>query len=360
MLKRLLCCFILMLGLLPGAARAEVDPARDELSRLLELQHELLGRAAMAAYQEEVESLRPRLQTLVFDYERFLRTYPNNVEGMVAYSMLLGNALVDERDRAEALLLRANTLDPNLAVVKNQLGKYVAEAGRPLEAINYFLAAAELEPEEPLYHFQIGQLLAAARADFLSSGEWTPEQVDTAMVHALEEAVRLDPENFAYAYKLAESHYDVAQPDWTAALAAWQTLEARAVDDPLRQQMVQLHQANVLLAMNRLDDAEAILSETFQEPLREQQSALVAKLARLRDPSESAPAAAESAPVVATKMTVEVPAFEAGDVPPVGELKASTVVEMAKALPAELPTAPMVEEAVDLVPDETATPLEQP
>ncbi len=356
--KRLLCCFILVLGLLPEAARAEVDPAADELSHLLELQHELLGRAAMAAYQEEVESLRPRLQTLIFDYERFLRTYPKNVEGMIAYSMLLGNALVDERDRAEALLLRANTLDPNLAVVKNQLGKYVAEAGRPLEAINYFLAAAELEPEEPLYHFQIGQLLAAARGDFLSSGQWTPEQVDTAMVHALEEAVRLDPDNFAYAYRLAESHYDVEHPDWPAALAAWQALETRAAEDPLRQQMVRLHEANVLLAMQRLDDAEAILAESVQKPLQEQQAALVAKLERLRNPAEPEVAADEK-PAAATT-TVNVPAFQAGAVDGIGDLNASTVVEIAKELPAELPIAPLGETETEGTETEMEPTREQP
>ena len=68
--------------------------------------------------------------------------------------------------------MRANQLDSDLPLVKNQLGNYLAEEGRPLEAINYYLAATRLEPKEPLYHFQIGTLLSAARDDFLKSGEW--------------------------------------------------------------------------------------------------------------------------------------------------------------------------------------------
>ena len=261
-----------LISVLPLSAQSESRDADAELKRLIALQQELLGRAAMAAYQEEVETLRPRLQTLIFDFERFLREHPDKVEGYVAYSMILGNALIDERERAQALLLKANGLDPNLAVVKNQLGKYLAEAGRPLEALNYFLSAVQLEPEEPLYHFQIGQLLGAARSDFLQSGEWTVSQVDTAMIHALEEGVRLDPASLPYAYRLAEAQYDVAEPDWDSAMASWLALETRA-DDPVAKQMMRLHQANVSLYQGQFEQAEAVLNGVDEAPLVEQRDA---------------------------------------------------------------------------------------
>ncbi|WP_221031403.1 hypothetical protein [Actomonas aquatica] len=382
--KRLLGCFILVLGLLPCGARAQGRDAEAELNELVALQQELLGRAAMAAYQEEVESLRPRLQSLVFDYEQYLRRYPKKAEGYIAYSMLLGSSLVDERERAKALLLKANNLDPDLAIVKNQLGKYLAEEGKPLEALNYFLSAVQLEPEQALYHFQIGQLLGAARGDFLASGEWTAEQVDAALVHALQEAVRLDPDNFAYAYRLAESHYDVAEPDWPEALAAWQALAARATD-PLQQQMVQLHEANVLLAMERLDDAETVLAGDFDAPMQEQRAALSAKLERLRNPPP-APAevtAAEAGAVASmsgkpaaktpARPRVEVPTFQAGELQGVETVNSEAVVELARELPAELPIAPLVDDSVQekardanaalrptLRPEEQPTPLAPP
>ncbi len=375
MLMRFLRILVLVVGLVPvmGRAQSGADAER-ELEDLLELQRELLGRAAMAAFPEEVESLRPRLQTLVFDYERFLRTYPKDVNGMIAYSMLLGNPVIDERDRAKALLLKANAMSPDRPLVKNQLGKYLAEDGKPLEALNYFLAAVELAPDEPLYHFQIGQLLGAAREDFLRSGEWTADEVDQALVHALEEAVRLDPGNFAYAYRLAESHYDVEQPDWEAALAAWQALEPRTEDDPLRRGMIRLHEANVLLALERMDDAEVLLADNYAEPLREQQAALVAKLERMRNPlplnSDDAAEAVTPRERVASgsRRAVKVPQFETGAVQHPGTIKAATVVEMAKDLPAELPAAAMPEplQAPQLVDSsqpataDTETPLTEP
>ena len=350
--------FLLLLCVLPVAAQPESRDADAELKRLIALQQELLGRAALAASQEEVETLRPRLQTLIFDFERYLRNYPKKVEGYVAYSMILGNAMIDERERAEALLLKANELDPNLAVVKNQLGKYLAEAGRPLEALNYFLSAVQLEPEEPLYHFQIGQLLGAARADFLQSGEWTVGQIDAAMIHALEEAVRLDPDSLPYAYRLAEAHYDVAEPDWDQAMTSWLALEARS-EDPITQQMMRLHQANVSLYQGQLDQAEAVLGGIDQAPLIEQRDALLARLDRLRHP-EDHPAekvattpAPTPAPAPTTVKPLEVPAFQSGSIEDVGAITSATVVGIAMESPAELPTAPLGETEAE-APEATA------
>jgi len=179
-------------GAQPDAAEAR---AAAELKELVTLQNELLDRAAAAEVQEDVEALRPRLQSLVLDFERYLRTYPKRPDGYIAYSLLLGNPLLDERQRAEALLLKANSLDPNLPIVKNQLGKYLAEAGRPLDALNYFLSAVQLAPDEPLYHLQVGQLLGAPRDECLQSEEWTVAPIDACMDHALADAVRLPPDS---------------------------------------------------------------------------------------------------------------------------------------------------------------------
>ena len=344
---RFLPCFLLFLfGAWPLAAQPDSRDAEAELQDLIALQRELLDRAATAAFQEDVETLRPRLQALIFDFERYLRKYPQRAEGYVAYSMILGHPLIDERERAQALLLKANELNPELAVVKNQLGKYLAEAGRPLEALNYFLSAVQLEPDEPLYHFQIGQLLGAARSDFLQSGEWTVSQIDQALIHALAEAVRLDADSLPYAYRLAEAQYDVAQPDCEEAMTSWLALEAR-VQDPVTKQMMRLHQANVALYQGQFDRAEAVLNGIDEAPLLEQRDALLARLERLRDPEAHPAPAVAATPALATPQEsikpVDVPSFQAGELNEVGAISSATVVEIALESPAELPTAPLGE-----------------
>lgn len=289
MIRKLILLFSMVA--LVGSSWAQptsITRADQQLLDLVALQRELLAKAAEATVQEDVEQLRPRLQELVFDWERYLRDYPDKPEGYVAYSMLLGNPLLDERKRAKALLLRANQLDADQPLVKNQLGKYLAEEGLPLQALPYFLAAVELVPEEALYHYQVGQLLGGARQDFLISGEWTVEAIDRAMQHAFSEAIRLDPESLPYAYRYAESFYDLETPPWDEAMAAWQALEER-VESPTEKQMMRLHQANVLLFEGKLDDAEVMLQEDFQGVLASQQDRLMARLDRLRNPPPPAP-----------------------------------------------------------------------
>lgn len=266
--RSLLAVFAIVLaGLLPAAGHAEAAEggAGEQLKRIVARQRALLARAEAAEHQVDIDDLRPRLQELVFDYERYLRENPDEPAGYVSYSLLLGHPLLDERKRAAALLLKANELDPNLAIVKNQLGNYLAEEGRPVEAINYFLSAVQLEPEEPLYHFQIGQLLSAARDDFLKSGEWTSEQIETAMKEAYRQATTLAPDNLAYAYGQAESFHALEDPDWDAALRAWRDLEKR-LGTTTGRQTARLQQASILIKQGREDEAKAVL-ETVREPV---------------------------------------------------------------------------------------------
>ncbi len=274
----LLCLLLSASGLFGQTSESK---AERDLRNLVERQKTLLARAAKAEVQEDVEDLRPQLQTLIFDYEEYLRNYPNVAAGYVSYALLLGNPLLDEGKRAAVLLLKANSLDPNLAIVKNQLGKYLAEEGRPLEALNYFLAAVQLEPKEPLYHFQIGQLLSAAREDFLKSGEWSSAQIETAMRDAFEQATNLAPDNFAYAYRWAESYYDLEYPEWAEALEVWRALEKRG-RSPIEKQTVQLHQANILTEQKKWSEAEQLLKGVTEDVLQSQVAKLREKIAELK------------------------------------------------------------------------------
>ena len=322
----------LLLGALPGVILAQpisITRADERLEDLVTLQRELLLRASVAQVQEDVERIRPRLQNLVFDWEAYLRDYPEKTEGLIGYSMLLGNPLLDERHRAKALLLKANMLDANLPIVKNQLGKYLAEEGLPLQALPYFVAAADLVPDEPLYHYQIGQLLGGARQAFLESPEWSVEAIDKAMQDALAEAVRLDPESISYAYRYAESFYDLENPPWDDAMAAWRELEQRS-ESPVEQQMMRLHQANVLLFQGELDTVETLLADSWDEVLEGQRDRLLERLERLRnplpEPSESESELAQAEIASAPKFVV--PEFTPGAAVEYSSLSATAMAEI--------------------------------
>ena len=224
-----------------------------------------------------MDDLRPQFQTLVFDYERFLRENPRYVPGYVSYALLLGQELVGEPKRAVALLLKANEMEPNLPLVKNQIGNYLAEQGKPLEAINYYLSATELAPDEPLYHYQVGLLLTVARDDFENSGDWSSETLTATAHRAFGRAYELSSGNFEYGYRYAQSFYDLASPDWDQALSAWRALEKKA-ETKLGRNAVRLQEANVMINQRNYLDARQLIVGIDDLDLRPQRDELLLKL----------------------------------------------------------------------------------
>lgn len=260
------CLLASVVGL--GFAAPNLVGAEDLIAALKDLtsrQKALLGEAEKKTSQAELEDLRQPIQDLCFAYEDLLKKHPDEAAVYVGYGMLLSHPLLDERRRAATLLLRANQLDPDLPVVKNQLGNYLAEEGKPLEAVNYFMAAIRLDPRQALYHYQLGTLLAEARDTFLQSGEWTATSVDSALQGAFEEAMRLAPDDWRYAYRYGMSFYDVEKPDWERALTFWQRFEG-GLKAGVEQQTARLHQARIHFLLGHSDDAKAILS-TVSEPI---------------------------------------------------------------------------------------------
>jgi tetratricopeptide (TPR) repeat protein len=259
----------------PLGASANETMAERSLKRIVERQKELFAEAVGQGDQLDQGAFQARLQALARDYEFLLRNNPKFAAGYAAYGYMLSK--VDMRKEAVAMLLKANQLDPEIPLVKNQLGNFLAEEGRPLLAAPYFLAAIKLEPEEPLYHYQLGMLLAEARDEFLESGEWTRASLDEAMHHAFKRAAELAPDRFEFAYRFAESFYDLERPDWEGALKAWSELEERA-SSAIERQTMRLHAANILIKTGRRDHAKALLATVDEVALQGQKQRLVAQL----------------------------------------------------------------------------------
>jgi tetratricopeptide (TPR) repeat protein len=252
-----------------------VNMAERSLKKIVERQKEVFAVAVSQGDKLDEGSFRQQIQSITHDYELLLRNNPSFAAGYAAYGYLLTK--VDMRKEATAMLLKANQLDPDIALVKNQLGNILAEDGKPMQAAPYFIAAIKLEPNEPLYHYQLGTLLVEARDHFLKSGEWKREALDAASHHAFQRAAELAPDRFEFAYRAAESFYDLEKPDWNAALKAWSGLEERA-PTPIERQTMRLHAANICLKLGKRDHARALM-ETVDEPkLQGQKEKLVAQL----------------------------------------------------------------------------------
>jgi len=256
------------------AVQAEIaGRATPKLKELAARQEALL--AALGKDDADQDNVKRDIQTLIFDYDAFLRTFPRFAPGYVPYGFLLGK--VGMRRQSVAILLKANELDPEIPIVKNQLGNYLAEEGEPIEAANYYISATQLAPDEPLYHYQLGRLLNDARDNFLKSGQWTRAQIDRTMQEAFHHAAELAPKNIAYAYRYAQSFYDLEEPNWDEALKVWGALEDQCAPG-LEKETIRLQAANILIKQKKFDHARLLLAMITTEALSTQKQKLLDQL----------------------------------------------------------------------------------
>lgn len=286
-----LLSFLLVLSSLPRLSADDEPPARhatktpDESETLAERtlrdivirERELFAKAQKAGEQFDQGVFHGEAQSIVTSYDVLVQKNPEFVAAYVAYGMFLGKVSMDKQ--AVAMLLKANKLDPNIALVKNQLAKHIAEDGKPVEALPYLMAAIDLEPREPLYHFHLGQLLLAGRDDFLTNGAFTQAGLDKAMLEAFKKASELALSDFGYAYQYAKAFYEIDPPRWEEALGIWEELELRPITTTTLRHMVRLQKANVLIKLGRNEEARLALETVTDPKLAEDKQTLLDQLA---------------------------------------------------------------------------------
>jgi tetratricopeptide (TPR) repeat protein len=260
-----------------GFAQESETMADRSLTQLLERQKELLTEAAKADANFDQNNFQMQMEQVCRGYEELLRANPKMARGYAAYGYLLSK--LDQKKQSIMMLLKANQLDPDQPLVKNQIGNYLAEDGKPLDALPYYLSAIKLAPKEPLYHYQLGTLLSEARDDFLKSGEWKKEAIDHAIHEAFRQASELAPDRIEFTYRYAESFYDLETPDWEGALKAWRALEAKAPTEIERETM-RLHLANCLYRYGEVEHAREVLDTVHVPELQKQKEKLLAELAK--------------------------------------------------------------------------------
>ncbi len=279
-------CLILGLILCCALARAETLAERN-LKQLVEDQKQIFADAQAAGEKVNLDDLQTQVQGLSHRYDVLLRDNPDFVAGYVAYGLMLEK--VGLRKEATAIFTKANKMDPNLAVVKNQLGNFLAEDGKPLEAVNYYTAAIELAPREPLYHFQLGTLLFEARDDFIKAGgQWTEAVVDRTIRDAFKRAAELNAKDWRFSYRYGLSFYELPGSDWTVALAFWQEFETR-LNAGVERQVCRLHQAKILGELGRWEEADQALAAVEAPVLASEREKVAQGLAEARAKAQAAP-----------------------------------------------------------------------
>ena len=226
-----------------------------------------------ALVTEDVHSIETELQSIVDGYEALISAAPNYVAAFISYGMMLHR--IGERIPSNAMLIRADQIDPYHAIVKNQLGNYQAEEGNYPEAMGFYQMAIDLRPDEPLYHYQLGNLLFSYKNFFIDDKLFLPEGIDLEIQNRFRKAAMLAPAHLPYRLRYAQSFFDIARPNWEAALEEWQQL-VNFVESPEEKQMMQLYMAKTRFEMGHHTAAQKII-KGIDEPSLEHSKDILLK-----------------------------------------------------------------------------------
>ena len=148
---------ILLLLLVAGPAAAETLAERN-LKEIVARQKSIMARAEADKDHPDEAWLRGELQSVINSYDVLIQKSPDFAAAYVAYGLLLGQ--VGMTREAVGILIKANQLDPEIPLVKNELARFLAEDGKVADALPWMMAAIDLAPQEPLYHYHLGKLLS--------------------------------------------------------------------------------------------------------------------------------------------------------------------------------------------------------
>jgi tetratricopeptide (TPR) repeat protein len=203
-------------------------------------------------------SMESQLYAIREEYQSLFSKNENNLAVLVTYGLFL--AQIDQRENSLKLLLKADSLDPTNPMVKNQLGNFMTEEASYALGLPYYLGAIKLAPKEPLYHYQLGNLLFYFRKHFVKDGILSESHLNKQMLDAFKNAAELGSDNLAYRYRYAESFYDILDADMEEALREWKDIENSTYSETDKQ-IVRLHQANVYLMLGRKEMVPLLLDQ---------------------------------------------------------------------------------------------------
>lgn len=270
---------LLLLGLIltfHGTSNAQVKTQTQIILEDLQTRQNRL----FEAYAREENPLdRTSMETQLYgikdEYQALLSKNEGNVAVLVTFGLFL--AQIDQREDSLKLLLKADSLDPTHPQVKNQLGNFMTEEANFALALPYFLDAIKLQPKEPLYHYQLGNLLFYFRDAFVKAKVFSETHLNEQMFDAFKNAARFGSDNLAYRYRFAETYYDIPDADMEEALEEWKDIEKSTYSEDDKQ-IVRLHQANVHLILGNREMVPYILDKVTDPKYEDNKQKILERL----------------------------------------------------------------------------------
>ena len=284
---------LLATAFVSGNAFAEVDPSPAQegitlsslvLGRILDKQARFFQFPDRSSKRNDPELTR-KAQEIVTDYDAYLGANPKDTNALILYGKFLRR--VGQEQHAVGYFLEADSINPKLAVVKQQLANYLIEEGRPIDAFPFLIMTIELAPEQSDYHYHLGNFLFLFEDDLAREGIMTKDSVRAFMHKSFKQSAKLSPSNFDYQLRFAQSFFDYPDSSKEFALRAWKELARKFPDrSKAENDYFNLCKARILLELNRQSDAMSLLESVSSKALDSAKKSLIQQFKRKPEKKE--------------------------------------------------------------------------
>src|SRR5271170_7856771 len=126
------------------------DAAQAEVDKWIRDNSDFYAQGAGEPKAELNKRIMERFAPIRKGYEDFLKRYPNNAHGYLAYGSFLND--IGEEDNGAAQYEKSRQLDPKNPAAWNNLANYYGEFSPVTNAFIYYAKAIELKSNEPVYY----------------------------------------------------------------------------------------------------------------------------------------------------------------------------------------------------------------
>ena len=190
--------------------------ADQKMIKILNMQEELFSIENQHLSKDE---LTRKAQDLVLKYESYLSDNPSDVTALLLFGKFLRK--VGQDDHALGIFLEADSVNPKLAVVKQQIANFLVEKGRPMDALPFFVEATKISPLSHEYHFHLGNFLFIFREQILLNKILEKKSLQKLTHQCFEKAASLQSTSFQYRLRFAQSFFDYEESNNTEAIKVW-------------------------------------------------------------------------------------------------------------------------------------------
>jgi len=254
-------------------AKEQITLSSQILGRIIDKQIRFFEKSSNGGNHTNPELTR-KAQEIVSDYEVYLGENPKDANALILYGKFLRK--VGQEQHAVDYFLEADSVNPKLAVVKQQLANYLIEEGRPVDAFPFLIMTIELAPSQPDYHFHLGNFLFLFEEELVREKIISKDRARSFMHKSFKQAAKFGPANFDYQLRYAQSFFDYPDSSKQEALEVWNKLIRKFPErSSTEKDYFKLSKARVLLELNRKSDALTLLNSVSSSTLDSAKKSLI-------------------------------------------------------------------------------------